>query len=56
MAPIFNRQGEVVANVSVTAPSFRLTFERLEEIAPSELKAARNITLELGGRGCRPGS
>jgi DNA-binding IclR family transcriptional regulator len=49
-APIFDHRGEVVAGVSVTAPSFRLTPERLEKLAPSVVLAARGITRKLGGK------
>ena len=49
-APIFDYRGEVVASVSVTAPSFRLTLERLDKIAPEVVRAARNITRKLGGK------
>ena len=49
-APIFDRRGNVVASVSVTAPSFRLTPERLDKIAPSVVQAARSITRKLGGK------
>ena len=49
-APIFDHRGEVVAGVSVTAPSFRLTPERLEKVAPSVVLAARGITRKLGGK------
>jgi DNA-binding IclR family transcriptional regulator len=49
-APIFDHRGHVVASVSVTAPSFRLTPERLDKIAPSVVQAARSITRKLGGK------
>lgn len=49
-APIFDYRGEVVASVSVTAPSFRLTPERLDKIAPAVVQAARSITRKLGGK------
>ena len=49
-APIFDHRGEVVGGVSVTAPSFRLTPERLEKIAPFVVQAARRITRRLGGK------
>jgi DNA-binding IclR family transcriptional regulator len=49
-APIFDHRGDVVASVSVTAPSFRLTPERLDKIAPSVVQAARSITRKLGGK------
>jgi IclR family acetate operon transcriptional repressor len=49
-APIFDHRGEVIGGVSVTAPSFRLTPERLEKIAPFVVQAARRITRKLGGK------
>lgn len=49
-APIFDHRGEVIGGVSVTAPSFRLTPERLEKIAPFVVQAARRITQKLGGK------
>jgi len=48
-APIFDYRGEVVASVSVTAPTLRLTLERLDEFAPAVVEAAREITRNLGG-------
>lgn len=49
-APIFDFRGDVVASVSVTAPSFRLTPERLDKIGPFVVQAARSITRKLGGK------
>lgn len=48
-APIFDYREEVVASISVTAPSLRLTLERLDEFAPAVVEAAREITSKLGG-------
>jgi len=52
-APIFDYRGEVVASVSVTAPTLRLTLERLDEFAPAVVQAAREITRNLGGAATR---
>jgi DNA-binding IclR family transcriptional regulator len=49
-APIFDYQGKVIASVSVTAPSLRLSPERLDEIAPFVVRAAEHITRNLGGK------
>jgi len=49
-APIFDYRGQVVASVSVTAPSFRLTTANLDAIAPLVIQAAKRITRKLGGR------
>ncbi|WP_127571734.1 IclR family transcriptional regulator [Paenibacillus xylaniclasticus] len=39
-APIFDRHGRLVAALSVSGPSSRLTLERLREIAPTVIEAA----------------
>jgi len=49
-APIFDYRGDVIASVSVTAPTIRLTLQRLEEFAPSVVNSAYEITLKLGGK------
>lgn len=49
-APIFDYRGQVVASVSVTAPSFRLTMANLDAVAPLVIQAARRITRKLGGK------
>ena len=38
--PIFNRQGQVLAALSVSGPTSRLTFEKMDEIAPMIKDAA----------------
>ena len=48
-APIFDFRGEVVASVSVTAPAFRFSLKRLDDIAPLVMKAAHEATKKLGG-------
>jgi DNA-binding IclR family transcriptional regulator len=47
-APIRNREGEVVAAVSASGPSYRLTEERLHELAPVLLKGAEEISHRMG--------
>jgi DNA-binding IclR family transcriptional regulator len=49
-AAIFDYRGQVVASVSVTAPSFRLSLKRLDEIAPLVVRAATNVSRNLGGK------
>ncbi|MGB6105831.1 MAG: IclR family transcriptional regulator [Pusillimonas sp.] len=49
-APIFDYRGHVIASVSVTAPSIRLTLERLDDFAPLVAQAAERITRNLGGK------
>ncbi len=48
-APIFDYRGQVVASVSITAPSFRFASGRLGEFGPIAMRAAREITHKLGG-------
>lgn len=47
-APIFDGRRRVVAAVSVSGPTFRLSIDRLYEIAPIVLEAAREISKRLG--------
>lgn len=47
-APIRNREGEVVAAVSASGPSYRLTEERLHELAPILVKGAEEISHRMG--------
>jgi DNA-binding IclR family transcriptional regulator len=49
-APVFDYRGQVIASISVTAPSFRLSPKRLDEIAPLVIRAAKNICRNLGGK------
>jgi DNA-binding IclR family transcriptional regulator len=49
-APIFDYRGEVVASLSVTAPTFRFTLRRLDEVAPLVVRAANEATRHLGGK------
>lgn len=47
-APIRNHDGEVIACVSVSGPSNRLTEEYIHEISPKMLKISHKLSLELG--------
>ncbi|WP_240136442.1 IclR family transcriptional regulator [Streptomyces sp. MUM 178J] len=47
-APIRNRDGEIVAAVSASGPSYRLTEERLHELAPVLVKGAEEISHRIG--------
>ena len=47
-APIRNHEGEVVACVSVSGPSHRLTEEYINEIIPKVLKNSKQLSSELG--------
>jgi DNA-binding IclR family transcriptional regulator len=47
-APIRNAHGDVIAALSVSGPSFRLDRNRVEEVLPLLLDAAREISHRLG--------
>ena len=46
--PVFDSRGEVVAAISASGPSFRLTRRRAEEIVPDLAGAAAELTAQLG--------
>ncbi|MBC9731578.1 IclR family transcriptional regulator, partial [Streptomyces sp. TRM68367] len=50
-APIHNRDGNVTAALSASGPSYRLTEERLHELAPRLLKGAEEIGHRMGHLG-----
>jgi IclR family acetate operon transcriptional repressor len=47
-APIWNHQGEVVAAVSVSGPSFRLSAEKIPELAELTRRTANEVSYQLG--------
>ncbi|MFC5530356.1 IclR family transcriptional regulator [Cohnella yongneupensis] len=47
-APIFNRSGKLVAALSVSGPSNRLTPDRMHEHAPAIMESARRMGALLG--------
>jgi IclR family transcriptional regulator, acetate operon repressor len=47
-APIHGPDGEVVASVSVSGPSYRLEPERLDEVGALVVRAASDISRRLG--------
>jgi DNA-binding IclR family transcriptional regulator len=47
-APIRNAHGDIVASMSISGPSFRLTDERLEETVPMLVAAATEVSHRLG--------
>lgn len=49
-APIYNQEGRVVAAVSVSGPSYRLTRQRVQQLVPQVIDTALNISRELGYR------
>ena len=49
-APVRNAHGDVVGSMSVSGPSFRLTAERVEEVAAQLVEAAAEVSSRLGWR------
>ena len=47
-APIRNAHGDIVASMSISGPTFRLTRERLEETVPMVVAAALEVSHRLG--------
>jgi DNA-binding IclR family transcriptional regulator len=47
-APIRNAHGDVVASMSVSGPTFRLTDERVEGVLPLLVEAAAEVSHRLG--------
>lgn len=47
-APIWDRTGKVVASLSISGPSVRITEERIPELAELVLSTTRDISAELG--------
>ena len=47
-APIRNAHGDIVASMSISGPTFRLTDERLEETVPMLVAAATEVSHRLG--------
>jgi len=47
-APIMDYEGHVIAVISVSGPSFRLTEERLAELGEMSVQAAETISRQLG--------
>ncbi len=50
-APVRDRDGRVVAALSASGPSFRLTEERMHELAPILIKGAEEISHRMGHLG-----
>jgi len=53
-APIRDYSGKVVAAISIAGPAFRLTDEKIPVLARSVIKAANQLSTELGYQGERP--
>lgn len=47
-APVRNRDGDVIAALSASGPSYRFTEERLHELSPVLLKGAEEISHRMG--------
>jgi DNA-binding IclR family transcriptional regulator len=47
-APIRSHEGEVIAALSASGPAYRLTEERIHELAPALLKGAEEISRRMG--------
>ncbi|CAL9616478.1 HTH-type transcriptional repressor AllR [Streptomyces sp. enrichment culture] len=50
-APVRNRDGEVIAALSASGPAYRLTEERMHELAPVLVKGAAEISHRMGHLG-----
>ena len=48
-APIFNEHGEVIAGLSISAPTVRMPDERIGELGPKVKRAAAAVTRSIGG-------
>ena len=47
-APVRNAEGKVIASISASGPSFRITADRIEEIADAVRRAAAEASRRLG--------
>jgi DNA-binding IclR family transcriptional regulator len=47
-APVFGGDGDVVAALSISGPTIRLTRSRVEELAPGLVAHARALSRKLG--------
>ena len=47
-APIRSAHGDVIASMSISGPTFRLTEEKLEETIPMLVAAATEVSHRLG--------
>jgi DNA-binding IclR family transcriptional regulator len=48
-APIRDKNGDVIAAISISGPSFRMVREKIEkDFIPALLETARKISLRLG--------
>jgi IclR family acetate operon transcriptional repressor len=49
-APVWGANGEVVAALSISGPTARLTRRRIDRLAPVLLEQAQSLSLQLGGK------
>jgi IclR family acetate operon transcriptional repressor len=49
-APVYNHRGDLVAAVSIPAPRFRVSKDRLQSLGESCMAAADKVTARLGGK------
>jgi DNA-binding IclR family transcriptional regulator len=54
-APIFNHLGKVVAALSTTGPTVRMSYNKIHELVPHVKATAMNISKKIGFRGKRDG-
>jgi IclR family acetate operon transcriptional repressor len=47
-APVIDHSGRVVAAISIAGPAFRLTEDRIPAVARSVIRAASELSVELG--------
>ncbi|MFF3337055.1 IclR family transcriptional regulator [Streptomyces sp. NPDC002888] len=47
-APVRNRDGDVIAALSASGPAYRLTEERMHELAPTLIQGAEEISHRMG--------
>jgi DNA-binding IclR family transcriptional regulator/sugar lactone lactonase YvrE len=49
-APVFDAEGHCIAAISVAGPAYRVTLERIEQLGPELIEAARRISDNLRPR------
>lgn len=47
-APIYDHRNKVVAALCISGPSIRITSDRIQQVAPSVVETARNISIQIG--------
>ncbi|MES0884155.1 HTH-type transcriptional regulator BhcR [Roseibium sp. SCP14] len=53
-APVFDNYGEVVAGLSVSGPTSRVSADKIDALAASVKEAAKALTIALGGEVTQP--